>query len=161
VAVPKPAAKPVAAIPNPPSPAHRAAAPSSVAPAAQPGNPQLAAPKHGEGGSAIRNLPRQSEAAAGPQSLPPRPAFQPKTKRVTQPFQTRLWMNVGGESGVAPIDIVNIIAGETGLPGNVVGTVDIRGRHLFADVAAEHANAIIAKLNRTQIKGHKLKVKVA
>jgi len=42
-----------------------------------------------------------------------------------------------------------------------VGTVDIRGRHLFADVAAEHANAIIAKLNRTQIKGHKLKVKVA
>ena len=70
-------------------------------------------------------------------------------------------MNVGEESGVAPIDIVNTIAGETGLPGNVVGTVDIRGRHLFADVAAEHANAIIAKLNRTQIKGHKLKVKVA
>jgi ATP-dependent RNA helicase DeaD len=70
-------------------------------------------------------------------------------------------MNVGEENGVVPIDIVNIIAGETGLPGNVVGTVDIRGRHLFADVAAEHANAIIAKLNRTQMKGQKLKVKLA
>jgi ATP-dependent RNA helicase DeaD len=90
-----------------------------------------------------------------------RPAFQPKTKRVTQPFQTRLWMNVGQENGVLPIDIVNTIAGETGLPGSVVGTVDIRGRHLFADVAAEHAHAIMAKLNRTQIKGHKLKVKAA
>ena len=80
---------------------------------------------------------------------------------MTQPFQARLWMNIGEENGVVPIDIVNTIAGETGLPGNVVGTVDIRGRHLFVDVAAEHANAIIAKLNRTQIKGHKLKVKAA
>ena len=95
------------------------------------------------------------------ETIAPRPAFKPKTKRVTQPFQTRLWMNVGEESGVAPIDIVNTIAGETGLPGNVVGTVDIRGRHLFADVAAEHANAIISKLNRAQIKGRKLKVKAA
>jgi ATP-dependent RNA helicase DeaD len=70
-------------------------------------------------------------------------------------------MNVGAETGVAPIDIVNTIAGETGLPGEIVGTVDIRERHLFVDVAAEHANSIIAKLNRTRIKGQKLKVKVA
>jgi ATP-dependent RNA helicase DeaD len=95
------------------------------------------------------------------QPIEPRPAFKPKTKRVSHPFQTRLWMNVGEEAGVLPIDIVNTIAGETGLPGDVVGTVDIREKHLFADVAAEHANAIIAKLNRTQIKGRKLKVKVA
>jgi cytochrome c oxidase cbb3-type subunit 2 len=33
-------------------------------------NPQLAAPKQGEDGSAIPNLPRQSEATAGPQSKP-------------------------------------------------------------------------------------------
>jgi hypothetical protein len=37
----------------------------------------------------------------------------------------------------------------------------VRERHLFVDVAAEHANSIIAKLNRAQIKGHKVKVKVA
>jgi hypothetical protein len=39
--------------------------------------------------------------------------------------------------------------------------VDIRERHLFVDVAAEHANSIISKLNRTQIKGRSAKVKVA
>jgi ATP-dependent RNA helicase DeaD len=105
--------------------------------------------------------PQSTVAAQISQPIEPRPAFKPKTRRVTQPFQTRLWMNVGEENGVVPIDIVNTIAGETGLPGNVVGTVDIRGRHLFVDVAAEHANAIISKLNRTQIKGHKLKVKAA
>jgi hypothetical protein len=85
----------------------------------------------------------------------------PKASRRTPDGQTRLWMNIGEEQGVAPIDIVNTIAGETGLPGKVVGTVDVRERHLFADVASEHVKGIVAKLNRSQIKGHKLKVKVA
>jgi ATP-dependent RNA helicase DeaD len=70
-------------------------------------------------------------------------------------------MNLGEAMDVKPIDIVNAVAGETGLPGKVVGTVDVRERHLFVDVAAEHAHGIIAKLNRAQIKGHKVKVKVA
>ncbi len=61
--------------------------------------------------------------------------------------------------GVVPIDVVNSIAGETGLPGKVVGKVDIRERHAFVDVASEHANAILAKLNRAEIKGHKVKIK--
>jgi ATP-dependent RNA helicase DeaD len=90
-----------------------------------------------------------------------KPAPKPKVSRATPPNQTRLWMSLGEEMGVVPIDIVNTVAGETGLPGKVVGTVDIRERHLFVDVASEHANSIIAKLNRTQIKGHKVKVKVA
>jgi ATP-dependent RNA helicase DeaD len=70
-------------------------------------------------------------------------------------------MNVGGEMGIVPGDIVGAILGETGLPAKVVGTVDIRERHVFVDVASEHSHAIIGKLNRTQIKGRKLKVKVA
>jgi ATP-dependent RNA helicase DeaD len=82
-------------------------------------------------------------------------------KPQAEPFQKRLWMNIGEEMGIVPNDIVNTIAGETGLPGNIVGAVDIRGRHLFVDVVAEHANGIIAKLNRTQIKGHKIKIKAA
>jgi ATP-dependent RNA helicase DeaD len=85
----------------------------------------------------------------------------PKPSRRTPDNQTRLWMNIGEEMGVVPIDVVNTIAGETGLPGKVVGTVDIRERHLFVDVASEHVKGIIAKLNRSEFKGHKLKVKVA
>jgi len=106
----------------------------------------------------------------GPKTTPPwaskrredsKPAAGVKTSRATPPNQTRLWMNLGEAMDVKPIDIVNAVAGETGLPGKVVGTVDVRERHLFVDVAAEHANGIIAKLNRAQIKGHKVKVKVA
>ena len=91
----------------------------------------------------------------------PSPTRSPKASRRTPDEQTRLHVNVGEDLGVVPIDVVNTIAGETGLPGNVVGTVDIRGKHLFADVAAEHANAIISKLNRAQLKNRKLKVKLA
>jgi ATP-dependent RNA helicase DeaD len=70
-------------------------------------------------------------------------------------------MNIGAEMSITPIDIVNSISGETGLPGNVVGRVDIRERHSFVDVATDHARVIVAKLNRSQVKGHKTKVKVA
>jgi ATP-dependent RNA helicase DeaD len=68
-------------------------------------------------------------------------------------------MSIGREMGVAPPDIVQAIAGETGLPASVVGTVDLRDRHLFVEVTEAHARGIIAKLNRTRIKGHKVKVK--
>jgi len=108
--------------------------------------------------------------AIGPKSTPPwaskrredsKATVKGKPSRATPPNQTRLWMNLGEAMDVKPIDIVNAVAGETGLPGKVVGTVDVRERHLFLDVAAEHANGIIAKLNRAEIKGHKVKVKVA
>jgi ATP-dependent RNA helicase DeaD len=91
----------------------------------------------------------------------PAAAPKPKVSRATPPDQTRLWISVGKEQGVMPIDFVNSVAGETGLPGKVVGTVDVRERHSFVDVTSEHANGIIAKLNRAEIKGHKVKVKVA
>ena len=84
-----------------------------------------------------------------------------KAKRRTPADQTRLYMNVGEEMNIAPEDIVKAILGETGLPREVVGTVDVRERHLFVDVASDHVSAIIAKLNRSSIKGRRIKVKTA
>ena len=84
-----------------------------------------------------------------------------KPSSKTPETHTRLWVSAGEEQGVKPIDVVNTIAGETGLPGNVVGKVDVRERHLFVDVTTEHANAVIAKLNRAEILGHKVKAKLA
>ena len=70
-------------------------------------------------------------------------------------------MNLGQEMGISEADVVGAILGETGLPRKTVGTVDLRQRHLFVDIASEHANSVIAKLNRAQIKGRKARVKVA
>ena len=85
----------------------------------------------------------------------------PKASRRTPDGQTRLFINVGARMDVAAADVVATILGETGLPPQVVGAVDVRERHLFVDVATEHAKSIIEKLNRTQIKGRRAKVKVA
>jgi len=166
--MPKPAnaeTKPIHPIP---------AAEAPVVPAAKKGTPtDKPAPEKTYSDEEILASVKSPEVAGrktdSPKNLPPWAAKQReesktakgKPSRATPPNQTRLWINLGEAMEVKPIDIVNAVAGETGLPGKVVGTVDVRERHLFVDVAAEHAHGIIAKLNRAQIKGHKVKVKVA
>ena len=149
-----PPPQPVIAPVTPPAPP----APAIVA-AAKPAAPEPEKP-------VISDAPPLAKGPKAPR--PERPnkkepwlAAKTKVSRATPAGQTRLWMNLGAEMAVAPIDVVNAVAGETGLPGKVVGTVDVRERHLFVDVDADHANAIIAKLNRSEIKGHKVKVKLA
>ena len=179
-----PAPKPRAAVPAVAS-VTSAPAPRSVAPIVRPTPPPTAvasapAPEISPAASA----PASTSAAApsGPSQSAERPVrperpqrpferkrveeFRPGAprkapSRSTPPEQTRLFMSVGEQMGVTPGDVVGAILGETGLPANTVGVVDIRDRHLFVDVAAEHANSIITKLNRSNIKGNRLKVKIA
>jgi ATP-dependent RNA helicase DeaD len=105
--------------------------------------------------------PTPAAAKAAPTTPPPSAPAQPKPSRPTTEGQTLLHLNLGAEMGVAEGDVVGTILGETGLPRSAVGPVDIRERHLFVYVASEHANGIISKLNRAQIKGRRAKVKLA
>jgi ATP-dependent RNA helicase DeaD len=107
--------------------------------------------------------PREARPALRAAEVQPVPSSKKKLKksRRTPVQQTRLWMNVGEAMGIVPIDVVNAVTAETGLPGKVVGTIDVRERHLFADVSSEHAAAIVASLNRQTLKGHRIKVKPA
>ncbi len=118
-------------------------------------------PESGERTEKPARSPRPYEKLDRPQRAEPWLDKKPKASRRTPGDQTRLFIGVGSEMGVGPGDVVGAILGETGLPSGTVGTVDIRERHLFVDVAAEHANAIISKLNRTTIRGQRLKVKIA
>jgi ATP-dependent RNA helicase DeaD len=153
---------------------HAATAPSPTAgkPTSESANPKADAPKTFSDAEILASV---KPVATTQTAAPKKPPFyvkvaaqesasktnRVKPERKTPADQTRLHLNVGEEMGIVPIDIVNSIAGETGLPGKVVGKVDVRERHSFVDVAAEHANAILAKLNRAQIKGQKVKIKAA
>jgi ATP-dependent RNA helicase DeaD len=131
-------------------------------PAPQP--PRVAAHLPMKAGPSPASPPPQEAPRPTPEAhrhAAPAPAHPSKPSRRTPEGQTRLYVNAGAEMGVGERDIVGTILGETGLPRQVVGAVDIRERHLFVDVASEHANSIISKLNRAQIKGRKAKVKVA
>ncbi len=101
------------------------------------------------------HAPLQNEA------VPHERATGPKTVRRAPVGQTRLYMNVGAEMGVTEEDVLHAIQGATGLPRETIGAMDIRERHLFVHVGSDHAPGIVAKLNRSQIKGRKTKVKVA
>jgi ATP-dependent RNA helicase DeaD len=70
-------------------------------------------------------------------------------------------MSVGAELGINIGAVVELILGETGLPRQTVGYVDVRERHTFVDVISEDSPGIIAKLNRTRLKGQRIKVKLA
>jgi ATP-dependent RNA helicase DeaD len=111
-----------------------------------------------------RDAPNGSQKKTPPwarrEPLEAKPEHPKRRPVVTSDF-TRLHMNLGQEMGIEASDIVGAIAGETGLPPKVVGPIDIRDRHLFVDVAIAHTNAILSRLNRTQIKGYKVKLKTA
>jgi ATP-dependent RNA helicase DeaD len=152
--------------PQPPREAQRpkAAVPARPAPTPAPTTAPVPAPDPAvDERAAVKPQPEQ--AAPRPPEVRERAAatapLAPKPKRSPSDGQTRLYINVGAEMGIAEGDVISAILGETGLPRTVVGAVDVRERHLFVNVAAEHANSIISKLNRSQIKGRKAKVKVA
>lgn len=70
----------------------------------------------------------------------------------------RLFFNLGYKAKIGPRDIVGAITGETGLPGRIVGGIEIRDRFSFVDVPAEHAETIIQALNGSQLRGCRLGV---
>ena len=68
---------------------------------------------------------------------------------------------VGTMSRVRPGDIVGAIAGETGLPGKVVGRINMRERVCFVEVPAQHAQAILTALDGVRIGGRVVKPRLA
>jgi ATP-dependent RNA helicase DeaD len=158
LATPKPK---VASRPKVPAAMVEAAAPVSLPPVASP----AVTPTVPAMAPAPAVAPPVSEPAAPApkvQDLPTLHSERPPEASASEPTEhTRLHMNIGEVAGVVPADIFAVISGETGLPAQVVSKVDIRERHLFVEVASTYANGIIAKLNRAQLKGRKLKVKVA
>ncbi len=142
---------------NPPPPTAVSAPPSAPTP-----TPSAPAREKSDADKILRR-PVRTETPFIPKRRPEefRPGALRKPSRSTPPEQARLYINAGEEKGILPGDIVGAILGETGLPASAVGFVDVRARHVFVDVAAEHANAIVTKLNRAQIKGQRVKVKLA
>jgi ATP-dependent RNA helicase DeaD len=118
-----------------------------------PATPALAAPSLA---SASERPDKKAFAAAERKE-----SHLPKESRRTPTGQTRLFMNVGTEMGLSKSDVLDAVSGFTALPATHVGTIDLRERHVFFDVPADQANGVISKLNRAQIKGRNVKVKVA
>jgi len=74
---------------------------------------------------------------------------------------TRLYMNVGRLHNVAIKDIVGAVAGETGLPGKLIGKIDVRDKFSVIEVPAEYAHDVMTMMKNRYIKGNKVVVEPA
>jgi ATP-dependent RNA helicase DeaD len=80
-------------------------------------------------------------------------------KRYNDGDMVRINFNLGRKSKVSPGDIVGAIAGETGIPGNSIGEINIQSNYSFADVPAEYADKVLSIMNKAKIKGKRVRVK--
>ena len=74
----------------------------------------------------------------------------------------RLFINVGKKDKITPANILGAIAGESGMPGRLVGAIDMMDNYTFVDVPAKHAEAVLAAMNdNVLIKDRKVNVEKA
>ena len=80
-----------------------------------------------------------------------------------QPEQgmARLFVGMGRGEGLRPGDLVGAIAGETGMSGQSIGTIDILDRSSFVEVPASQAETVISALRGTMLRGRKVNVQMA
>ena len=72
---------------------------------------------------------------------------------------TRLFMTVGTRDGVKTGDLMGMIAGEGGIPGDRVGKIDLRESHALVEVADADAAGVIARVNGTMVRGRRVVVR--
>ena len=72
-----------------------------------------------------------------------------------------LFINVGKNQRVQAKDIVGAIAGEAGIPGKLVGTIDIYDKYTFVEVPKENAKKVLDKMKNIKIKGNKINIEKA
>jgi ATP-dependent RNA helicase DeaD len=94
----------------------------------------------------------------------PGPA-QPEPERVArtgrEPGMTTLFFNAGRKHLVTTAEIVGKVTGVTRLTAKAIGAIDIHQRHALVDVASEHADLVLKKMNGIRIRGHALKISLA
>jgi ATP-dependent RNA helicase DeaD len=73
----------------------------------------------------------------------------------------RLQLNVGRRHKIAAKDIVGAIAGETGLPGKLIGKIDIGEKSASVEVPAEYVHDVLAGMKNRYIKGNKVTIEPA
>jgi ATP-dependent RNA helicase DeaD len=102
--------------------------------------------------------PRPERPLRAPREHPGHRPYAPAGHgpRPSGPETVWLKFNLGGNAGVLPGDFVGCIAGETGLPREVVGAIRILPTVSLVEVAREHAAHILDAVNHARLKGRRV-----
>jgi ATP-dependent RNA helicase DeaD len=95
---------------------------------------------------------------SGPGSRGPRPPAKPHPS-VADGGWVQLWVGGGRRAGIRPGDLVGAIANEAGVPGSVVGAIQIFDDFALVDVQAAVADGVAHALRGARIRGQQLPVR--
>jgi ATP-dependent RNA helicase DeaD len=112
-------------------------------------------PREGGRRSDSNSAPRYEDRERGPRTDK---AGKPYKK---DPGMVRMFVNIGASEKISPANIVGAFAGETGMPGNVIGQIDIFDKYSFVDVPKEYAPAVLDRMAGATIKGRRVNVEVS
>lgn len=73
----------------------------------------------------------------------------------------RLFINIGKNQRVRPGDILGAIAGESGMPGKLVGCIDMFDKYTFVEVPKEFAHDVLNAMKHAKIKGKNINIEPA
>jgi ATP-dependent RNA helicase DeaD len=81
--------------------------------------------------------------------------------RSSNASMVRLFINIGRDAKIRPGDIVGAIAGETGIAGNAIGSIDIYDKFTFVEVPKNDVQRVIKGMDNNSIKGKKVNIEIA
>ena len=73
----------------------------------------------------------------------------------------RLFVNIGKNQNIRPGDVLGAVAGESGISGKLVGSIDMYDNYTFVDVPREYADAVLRAMKDVKIKGKNVHVEKA
>lgn len=73
----------------------------------------------------------------------------------------RLFINIGKDLNVKPGDVLGAVAGETGIPGKMVGSIDMYDKYTFVEVPQDIADMVVDAMQNAKIKGKSVHMELA
>ncbi|AQS59300.1 DEAD/DEAH box helicase [Desulforamulus ferrireducens] len=78
-----------------------------------------------------------------------------------RPGMVRLFFTLGRKDGTSVTEIIKLVADESGIPSNKIGSINIYENFSFVEVPQDWANCVMSCLHRQQFKGRRLFVEPA
>ena len=90
-----------------------------------------------------------------------RPAYGDFGDTGAEEGMVRLFVNIGKRQNVRPGDILGAVAGESGMPGKLVGSIDMYDKYTFVEVPREYAKEVLKAMQNAKIKGKSINIEPA
>ena len=73
----------------------------------------------------------------------------------------RLFINIGRDQNVKPGDVLGAVAGESGIPGKMIGSIDMYDKYTFVEVPEDCAEMVLDAMHNVKIRGKGVHMELA